>query len=103
MSNILELSHVEKIYGEKENQVKALKDINIQVGEGEFIAIVGTSGSGKSTLFTRNMQNCLLSLVELLPRSCYHDVKNNSIGGNNKRKTYIDNIRWCACEIGGGK
>lgn len=50
MSNILKLSHVEKIYGEKENQVKALKDINIQVGEGEFIAIVGTSGSGKSTL-----------------------------------------------------
>ena len=45
MSNILELSHVEKIYVEKENQVKALKDINIQVGEGEFIAIVGTSGS----------------------------------------------------------
>lgn len=44
--NILELSHVEKIYGEKENQVKALKDINIQVKEGEFIAIVGTSGSG---------------------------------------------------------
>lgn len=50
MSNILELSYVEKIYGEKENQVKALKDINIQVKEGEFIAIVGTSGSGKSTL-----------------------------------------------------
>lgn len=50
MKPILELSHVEKIYGEKENQVKALKDINIQVGEGEFIAIVGTSGSGKSTL-----------------------------------------------------
>ena len=50
MSKILELIHVEKIYGEKENQVKALKDINIQVKEGEFIAIVGTSGSGKSTL-----------------------------------------------------
>lgn len=50
MKPILELSHVEKIYGEKENQVKALKDICIQVKEGEFIAIVGTSGSGKSTL-----------------------------------------------------
>lgn len=50
MGNILELSHVEKIYGEKENQVKALNDINIQVKEGEFVAIVGTSGSGKSTL-----------------------------------------------------
>ncbi len=50
VNNILELRHVEKIYGEKENQVKALKDINIQVKEGEFVAIVGTSGSGKSTL-----------------------------------------------------
>ena len=52
MSNILELSHVEKIYGEKENQVKALKDINIQVKEGEFIAIVGPSGCGKSSLLS---------------------------------------------------
>lgn len=50
MNPILELCHVEKIYGEKENQVKALKDINIQVKGGEFVAIVGTSGSGKSTL-----------------------------------------------------
>lgn len=50
MDNILELRHVEKIYGEKENQVKALKDINMQVKEGEFVAVVGTSGSGKSTL-----------------------------------------------------
>lgn len=48
--NILELRHVEKIYGVKGNQVKALQDINIQVKEGEFAAIVGTSGSGKSTL-----------------------------------------------------
>lgn len=50
MSAILELCHVTKQYGEKENQVNALCDINMQVNEGEFIAIVGTSGSGKSTL-----------------------------------------------------
>ena len=48
--SILELQHVEKIYGEKENQVHALRDISLQVEEGEFAAIVGTSGSGKSTL-----------------------------------------------------
>lgn len=48
--NILELRQIEKIYGEKENQVKALQDINLTVKTGEFIAIVGTSGSGKSTL-----------------------------------------------------
>ncbi len=47
--SILELQNVEKIYGEKDNQVKALRNINLKVEEGGFAAIVGTSGSGKST------------------------------------------------------
>lgn len=50
MIPVLELNHISKIYGEKENQVTALRDISLRVKEGEFIAIVGTSGSGKSTL-----------------------------------------------------
>ena len=48
--NILEFSHIEKTYGTKENQVRALCDINLRIKEGESAAIVGTSGSGKSTL-----------------------------------------------------
>ena len=48
--NILRLENVEKIYGTNENKVYALNNVNLQVENGEFIAIVGTSGSGKSTM-----------------------------------------------------
>lgn len=44
--SILELQDVEKIYGEKDNRVTALRNINLKIEEGEFVAIVGTSGSG---------------------------------------------------------
>lgn len=47
---ILRVEGIKKIYGEGENKVEALKNINFSVNKGEFVAIVGASGSGKSTL-----------------------------------------------------
>ncbi|SNX55550.1 ABC transporter ATP-binding protein [Thermoanaerobacterium sp. RBIITD] len=47
---ILKTINLNKVYGKGENKVHALKDININVEKGEFLAIVGPSGSGKSTL-----------------------------------------------------
>lgn len=47
---LLEIKNLSKTYGEGENQVKALKHVNLSVGQGEFVALLGTSGSGKSTL-----------------------------------------------------
>ncbi|MGN1145236.1 MAG: ABC transporter ATP-binding protein, partial [Acetatifactor sp.] len=47
---ILRTEHLTKVYGQGENQVYAVNDVNISVAQGEFVAIVGSSGSGKSTL-----------------------------------------------------
>lgn len=50
MKTILETKNLCKYYGEGDSQVKAVDQISIQIGKGEFITIVGKSGSGKSTL-----------------------------------------------------
>jgi putative ABC transport system ATP-binding protein len=54
---ILALRRVEKFYGEGEARLQVLHGVDLEVREGEFVAVVGQSGSGKSTLL--NILGCL--------------------------------------------
>ena len=55
---LIDIKDIYKIYNEgKESEVRALDGVSLQIGKGEFVAIVGQSGSGKSTLM--NVLGCL--------------------------------------------
>lgn len=47
---LMQIQHLSKVYGQGENQVRAVDDISFTVEKGEFLAIIGPPGSGKSTL-----------------------------------------------------
>ncbi|KAF0205905.1 MAG: putative ABC transport system ATP-binding [Gallionellaceae bacterium] len=57
---MIELQNVSRTFTVGDQQVAALRDINMQLGEGEYLSIMGPSGSGKSTL---------LNLLGLLDRA----------------------------------
>lgn len=50
MENLVEFRNVSKWYGEGDTKTEVLKNINLTIKSGEFLAIVGFTGSGKTTL-----------------------------------------------------
>lgn len=47
---LINLQHINKVYQQGDRQFHVLKDINLQIAQGEYVSIMGSSGAGKTTL-----------------------------------------------------
>ncbi len=76
MNDILTIKNLSKTYYTKKKEVEAIKDISLNIKQGEFIAIVGPSGCGKSTLL-----NIIGNLEEKTNGNIiFPQEKNNKLG-----------------------
>ena len=86
---VARLSNVSKFYGKGSLQVKALDELNLEVNQGDYLAVMGASGSGKSTAM--NILGCLDrptkgtyelngNAVEKLDDDSLADIRNKELG-----------------------
>ncbi len=78
---ILKVENLKIQFGSKENLVKAVDDITLDVKQGETLGIVGESGSGKSTL-----GRAILGLYKPTEGTVYYDGKDVNDGKGHKRE-----------------
>jgi len=76
---MIEAKHLQKVYKVGELDLTVIKDLSLEIKQGEFISIIGPSGSGKSTLL--NMLGCLDT-----PTSGELQIDSNQINSLNKTK-----------------
>ena len=67
MANSVEIRNLDLSFG----SIEVLKDLNLQVAEGEFLVLLGSSGCGKSTLL-----NCIAGLLEVTGGQLFIKGKN---------------------------
>lgn len=84
MQNVIEVKNLTKTYGKKSTAFTALKNINLEIKEGESVAIVGKSGSGKSTL---------MHLLALLDKPTKGTVKIDGKDATKLRAGEINKLR----------
>lgn len=79
MTKLIELKNINKSYQNGDQTLQVLKDIHLDVEEGEFLAIMGPSGSGKSTL---------MNIIGLLdrPTSGEYRLEGEEVGNLSEKK-----------------
>ena len=78
--SLIECKNINRYFGTGENRVHVLKDINLTIEKGDFVAIIGQSGSGKSTLMN------ILGLLDTPTSGTY------SIAGTETSKMSADEL-----------
>ena len=73
---MIDLKNIDKVYETEAENVHALKSVNLEIDQGEFISIMGQSGSGKTTLM--NILGCLDS-----PTSGDYIIQNSNVSDLN--------------------
>jgi len=76
---IIDIKNLWKIYPMGNVEIQALKGVNLEVPEGEFLSVAGPSGSGKTTLMN------LIGLIDSPSRGCLI-INNLEIGSQNRRE-----------------
>ena len=79
MTKLIELKGINKAYKNGDQELRVLKDIDLEVEKGEFVAIMGPSGSGKSTL---------MNVIGLLdrPTSGEYFLEGQEVGNLSEKK-----------------
>jgi len=78
-NNVIETKNLKRIYKLGDQEVQALRGVNLEIGRGQFVALKGRSGSGKTTLL-----NCIGGLDK--PSEGSVRIFGEEIGGWNENK-----------------
>ena len=84
MNTVIEVRDLVKVYGKRSTAFEALKHIDLDIYEGESVAIVGKSGSGKSTL---------MHLLALLDRPTSGSIKIDGVDSTKLRNRKLNKLR----------
>ena len=84
MNKVIEVKNLVKVYGKRSTAFEALKGINLDIFEGESVAIVGKSGSGKSTL---------MHLLALLDKPTSGTIKVDGIDSTKLSNRELNKLR----------
>jgi putative ABC transport system ATP-binding protein len=79
MQTLMKLEGITKVYGEGDLSVEALRGVDLEVGVGDYLAVMGPSGSGKSTLMH------ILGLLDT-PTSGSYLLDGEEVAGFSRRK-----------------